>query len=280
LIQKKGMSENPSNPESVSEPEENLESLQQQLKELKKAKSEAESASHAKSEFLANMSHDLRTPLHAILSYSRFGIEKIDRIDKEKTTKYFKRIEESGKKLEEMLGKIVDLSKLEIGKMAFQMHNCNLSLIIQSLEKDYKSKLEEKKLKLQTRITSDISMVTCDQNLIARAMRIIMDNALCNSIDEREVAISLEKCIPDLKKNLPHMKVTFSHRQSEALPEEILEHFEGYINRIIGKPKERENGIDLAIVCRIIKLHEGHLWAENEDSGLVSYSFALPANIN
>ena len=58
---------------------------------------EIEKMLQAKNAFLANLSHDLRTPLHAILSYSRFGIDKIDRIDTEKIVKYFKGIEESGK---------------------------------------------------------------------------------------------------------------------------------------------------------------------------------------
>ena len=95
--------------------------------QLEHAKNVAEAANHSKSEFLANMSHELRTPMHSILSFARFGLEKVanDDLSKDKLNKYLSRIEQSGERLLSLLNNLLDLSKLDVGKFPFnpQKHN-------------------------------------------------------------------------------------------------------------------------------------------------------------
>src|SRR4029079_3812132 len=89
----------------------------------------AEQASRAKSEFLANMSHELRTPMHAILSYARLGIEKLARGDApvSKLQQYLTRIDQGGERLLNLLNDLLDLSRLEAGKMTYAMARSNLA---------------------------------------------------------------------------------------------------------------------------------------------------------
>ena len=86
---------------------------------LKRAKGIAVKTNNMKTEFLANMSHELRTPLHGILSFSQFGIKKIDKVDKEKLLGYFNRINSSGKKLLEILNDILDMARMESGNVNY-----------------------------------------------------------------------------------------------------------------------------------------------------------------
>ena len=90
------------------------------LMEAEKQRTAAEEANRTKSEFLANMSHELRTPLHGILSFASFGLKKYKVAQPEKVCDYFQQIAQSGKVLLSLLNDLLDLSKLESGKMDFQ----------------------------------------------------------------------------------------------------------------------------------------------------------------
>src|SRR4029079_3844412 len=82
----------------------------------------AEQANRAKSDFLANMSHELRTPMHAILSYARMGKEKLGKdLPLAKAQQYFSRIHQGGERLLGLLNDLLDLSKLEAGKMTYHV---------------------------------------------------------------------------------------------------------------------------------------------------------------
>lgn len=103
---------------------------------LIRAKQYADEANRAKTEFLANMSHELRTPMHAILSFASMGNEKVGVAPDEKLQRYFSRIEESGKRLLLMLNDLLDLSKLEAGKMSFLMDTGDLRAILKQVENE------------------------------------------------------------------------------------------------------------------------------------------------
>jgi signal transduction histidine kinase len=83
-------------------------------------------ADRIKSEFLANMSHELRMPMHAILSFSNMGYSRLHKVDLEKLDHYFDRIRRGGNRLLLLLNDLLDLSKLESGKMEFLMQQGNL----------------------------------------------------------------------------------------------------------------------------------------------------------
>lgn len=242
------------------------------------AKELAEAAVLAKSEFLANMSHDLRTPLHAILSYARFGIDKIDRIDKGKIVKYFSNIEESGKKLQEMLNKIVDLSKLEAGKMVFQMHSSSLGLVVQAIINEHRNTLTARGVAVSMEIPHDLNPVVCDNNKISQVMSTLFENAMYHAPDGSTITVTLANRFPRESGSNPALELRFRDCRTDAAPQAAITDFESYIKMERTKTGIGGNGINLAIAYEIIKFHKGAIRVENNPEGGATYSFTLPIN--
>ena len=97
---------------------------------LDKALVQARAANQAKSEFLANMSHELRTPMHAILSFSELGLRRTAESADEKLKQYFSRISQSAERLLNLIDDLLDLSKLEAGRMELHYSQTNLLTLI------------------------------------------------------------------------------------------------------------------------------------------------------
>ena len=113
-------------------------------RELARAKMDAERANNAKSEFLANISHELRNPMHQILSYTKYGIEKIER-PKEKLLHYFQQTRKSADRLMYLLNDLLDLTKMEAGRMDYRMESNNVFQIVNEAVLEIKPVFEEKK---------------------------------------------------------------------------------------------------------------------------------------
>ncbi len=111
---------------------------------LEKALGQATQANASKSEFLANMSHELRTPLHAILSFARFGLKNHETATTEKLFKYFDRINTSGERLLALLNDLLDLSKLEAGKMLLNKQKMSLFSVAKNCVAEQSAALKEK----------------------------------------------------------------------------------------------------------------------------------------
>ena len=120
--------------DSQSELIKEIERHQDTLKKLTLAKNEAERANGAKSEFLAKMSHELRTPLNAVLGYSEILLEDAELDGRGEQIADLQKISAAGKHLLAMVNDILDISKIEAGKMAVHLEDLDLDLLIDEVE--------------------------------------------------------------------------------------------------------------------------------------------------
>ncbi len=148
-------------------------------KELKKAKERAEAGTQAKSEFLANMSHELRTPLNAIIGFSDILADSTFGELNEKQAKYVNHVSTSGHHLLQLINDILDLSKVEAGKMELEPSRVN----IKSLLENSLTMIKEKAMKHGIRLDSHVSQELVDLYISAdeRKLKQIIFNLLSNA---------------------------------------------------------------------------------------------------
>ena len=150
--------------------------LEAEVKERKKAESEARQANQAKSEFLANMSHEIRTPMNAILGFSEILSGKIQ---DPRLRQYVHAIHSSGKSLLGLINDILDLSKVEAGKLRLEYSALNPRTLLKELELIFSGKVEEKGLSYCTEIEEGFpNAVVLDEARLRQVLLNLIGNAI------------------------------------------------------------------------------------------------------
>ncbi len=246
-----------------------IQQLQNRMQDLYQAQKKAEAANKAKSEFLANMSHELRTPLHGILSFAGFGVEKEGRVPSEKILDYFQKIQQSGEVLLYLLNDLLDLSKLESGKIDFDFQETNLQKRVSYIADMVKSMASEKNITIQFLKPSFESRLIIDKHKIDQVLRNLLSNAIKFSPQNGVIEVGMKESNAVVE--------VFVKDQGIGVPEdELNDVFEDFIQSSKTKTGAGGTGLGLAICRKIIQTHKGRIWVENRKEGGSIFSFEIP----
>jgi signal transduction histidine kinase len=229
----------------------------------------AEAANRSKSEFLANISHELRTPLHGILSYARFGIDEAEAGDRGELRGFFDNVGRSAEALLDLVNDLLDLSKLEAGRMRFDLQATCLDALIEVVVDEFRSMIARKEIRIRYRRPDETTIVLADEDRFKQVIRNLLSNAVKFSPDKSTVHVAARRI---------GKTVLISVRdEGPGIPPDELELvFDKFMQSSKTKSGSGGTGLGLAICREIVAGHHGRIWAENNSRQGCSFYCELP----
>lgn len=233
------------------------------MAQLEKASQVAVAASKAKSEFLANMSHEIRTPMNAILGFAELLKEQFEEMPKYKD--YITGIITSGKNLLDIINDILDLSKIESGKLEIQCEPVNPSVLINEIKQIFSIRTQEKGLNFEVLIHQTLpSSLLLDETRVRQVLFNLIGNAV-KFTDTGSVIVAVylkdstrEGSMVDLIFEIKDTGIGIAGSQKQVIFEAFRQH-EGQSNRKYGG-----TGLGLTITKRLVNMMGGELTLESE----------------
>jgi signal transduction histidine kinase/CheY-like chemotaxis protein len=240
----------------------------QLFRELKQRSAELEVASRHKSEFLASMSHELRTPLNAVLGFSEVLLERMFGDLNERQEEYLRDIHGSGKHLLELLNEILDLSKVEAGRMELEYSTFPLRRVLDSTAAMLRERAAGHGIELRVEVDPDVGEVYADELRLKQVVLNLVTNAVKFTGDGGSVALRATRSGAEVR-----ITVTDTGR---GIPREDRERiFESFQQGGRGPSHEEGTGLGLTLSRRIVELLGGRMWLESEVGVGSTFGFSL-----
>ncbi len=243
--------------------------------ELNDARRRAEEASEAKSKFLTNMSHEFRTPMHAILNYTSMCLKKNPDGDWEKIKKYIENTRAAGQRLLGLLNGLLDLAKLEEGKIELQFVAVDLMDIVRQTQLELGSLLEERNLRSTIVVEARSTIARADPSRIAQVIVNLFSNAIKFSPPGGLIEVVFSDAV--LPAGRSGLQCSLRDEGVGIPAEEIVSIFDRFIQSSATKKFDGGAGLGLTICRELIAMHGGRIWAANRKEGGAMISFVIAA---
>jgi len=260
----------------TQELEEEIFHRKQTQEELLNAKHAAEEANRAKSTFLANMSHELRTPLNAIIGYSEMLEEETRDSGKIENVQDLRKIQASGKHLLSLINDVLDLSKIEAGKMVLHLETFEVSQVIEEMVTTLQPAAAKNGNSIHVQLAKNVNMMRADITKVRQILFNLLSNA-CKFTDHGSVSVNVEQIkVEDrdwIQFQVRDNGIGISARQKQNLFQEFAQ-ADASIARKYGG-----TGLGLAITHRFVQMMKGHIGVESEIGQGAVFTVGLPAQV-
>jgi len=244
--------------------------LNQMSEELGRLYQQIEAANRHKSEFLANMSHELRTPLNAIIGFSEVLLERMFGELNPKQDEYVQDVLMSGRHLLSLINDILDLSKVEAGRMELELSAFDLPAALEGCLTLVRERTTQHGIALTLAVDERVGEVVADERKVRQVVLNLLSNAVKFTPEGGRVAV-------DVTWVDKGVEIAVSDTGIGIAPEDQAAVFEEF--RQVGSDQSRKSegtGLGLALAQKFVELHGGRIWLTSEVGKGTTFAFTLP----
>jgi signal transduction histidine kinase len=243
------------------------------FREIEDKGRQLEAASRHKSEFLANMSHELRTPLNAIIGFSEVLTERMFGELNEKQDEYLKDIYASGQHLLSLINDILDLSKIEAGRMELELSDFDLPQAIGNAVTLVRERAGRRGIALHQTVDQRLDQIRGDERKVKQVLLNLLSNAL--KFTPEGGRVDVRATVAD-----GMAEVSVTDTGIGIAPEDQETVFEEFRQVGTADKKVEGTGLGLALSRKFIGLHGGRIWVESRVGQGSTFTFTVPLGRN
>jgi signal transduction histidine kinase len=254
----------------------NAQQLSALVEELRIAQKHAEAATRAKSDFLASMSHELRTPLNAIILYSELLQEVAEDQGQQSSITDLQRIQSSGKHLLELINGILDLSKIEAGKMTVALESFEIRAMLDELLDTVEPLVQKNDNTLTVNCGASVGTMTADLTKTRQILLNLLSNA-AKFTRAGTIALDVQPCVVEGRRSIAF---TVTDTGVGMTPEQAAKVFDPFTQAdVTTTRKYGGTGLGLALVARFCRLMGGEVAVDSQPSLGSRFSVRLPVDV-
>jgi GAF domain-containing protein len=239
------------------------------FRELADKSHQLEVASRHKSEFLANMSHELRTPLNAIIGFSEVLTDRMFGELNEKQEEYLKDIYASGTHLLSLINDILDLSKIEAGRMELELTDFHLPTALDNAMTLVRERATRRGIALQTNVDDRLGEIRADERKIRQVVLNLLSNAIKFTPEGGRIEVGAVPKDGSVEVSVSDTGVGIAPEDQDAIFEEFRQ--SGPADK-----KAEGTGLGLTLCRKFIELHGGRIWVKSQVGVGSTFTFTIP----